>query len=82
VAWPWALAATIDRNLGPAEAVTAGWAEAFKAPGTSLLIMLFGGLGVLACCVGMFVTMPLMYIAVAYVYHTRKGDAVALTPAG
>ncbi len=81
MAWPWAIAVAVDRGMGGAELVTAGWAEATRALGTSLLLMLFGGLGVLACCLGMFVTLPLMWIAIAYVYHSRKGDAAALAPA-
>jgi hypothetical protein len=38
--------------------------------------MRFGGLGVLACCIGMFVTLSLMFIAVAYVYHARRRGAL------
>jgi uncharacterized membrane protein len=75
---PWAVAAAVDRRLQGPDAAIAGWREAFRAPGTSILFMLAGGAGILACCVGVLVTMPLMYIAVAYVYHARKGAAAAL----
>jgi uncharacterized membrane protein len=68
----WAVAVAVEQRLSDTRAVTEGWAEAFRAPVTSLLLMLFGGLGVLACCIGMFVTIPLLWIAVAHVYHARR----------
>jgi hypothetical protein len=72
----WALIA-VERGLPAGAALADGWANVTAAPGQALLLMLFGGLGVLACCVGMFVTLPLLFVAVAYARRCRAGEPVA-----
>lgn len=69
--------ASVDRGHDGVQAVQEAFAQVSAGLGTAALLTLFGGLGVLACCVGVFVTMPLMFISVAFVYARRAGEPVA-----
>jgi hypothetical protein len=74
--WPWAMAAVVRGRPGMAalqEAVTLVSAS----PGSALALLLLGGLGVFACCLGMFVTMPIAFLAVSYAYARGAGEPLA-----
>jgi hypothetical protein len=42
-----------------------------------LLSIVVGGLGLIACLVGAFITIPVAYVAVAYLYRYAAGQPVA-----
>jgi len=73
-----AQAALVDENLGPIAALKRSW----ELTGSAWVqILIFGILaflvavaGLLACCVGTFVTGPMLVLASVYVYLTLKGQ--------
>jgi hypothetical protein len=69
--------ASVVRGRDGIQAVQDAFAQVSAGIGTAVLLPLFGGLGVLACCVGAFVTMPLMFVSIAYVCARRAGEPVA-----
>lgn len=77
VAWSFAMTLVVDKNLNPWEAmemsrqmVTKHWFMVFAL----ILVMgLVSAVGVCALCLGIFVTMPLAYIALMYAYEDIFG---------
>jgi hypothetical protein len=76
----------VDAKLGPLESLRASWEATRGQKGQMFLFGLasFGVmmLGVAACCVGIFVAMPVTYVATAIVYLRRTGQAAAFAPEG
>lgn len=63
----------VDKNLSPVDALSQSW-NALKGQILPMLLLIFvsglcAGLGVLACCVGMLVTYPLIIVTPAVVYR-------------
>lgn len=75
-----------DENLGTLAAMRRSWdslkASILMASVLYLVLSIIGSLGALACLVGVFVTLPLFYIAQAVLYHdmTRPAPAMAAQP--
>jgi uncharacterized membrane protein len=74
VAWYFAIPLVIDRQIGFWDAmelsrkmVTKHWFAFF---GLFIVCGLVAGAGVLACCVGLFVTIPISLAALAYAYES------------
>jgi hypothetical protein len=69
----------MDQNLGPVAALKASWQVSEGQKGNLFVLAMaeFGVivLGVLACCLGMFVAVPLMMVARAIVYTKMSGTA-------
>ncbi len=67
-----ALPLIVDRNVGPFDAISESWRTLqrwwFLTAVFYLAIGVLAGLGVLACIVGIFITMPLMYVCYAVTY--------------
>ena len=65
------------RNVGPVEAIQASWEVFRRNPLMFCLVgfvyQLVAGLGVVACCVGVLVTMPLVTAAVVHAYIDHFG---------
>jgi uncharacterized membrane protein len=69
----------LDQNMSLGSAFTAS-KDAVSAKGVGfpvLLCIVVGVLGLLACIIGVFVTAPLAYVAVAYLYRYAVGQPVA-----
>lgn len=73
----YAMVLVVDRNMGTIAALQTSW-EKTKASflsyvGIVFVLQLVGGAGVLACCVGLLVTAPMVPCAqvAAYMYHFR-----------
>jgi len=71
----------IDKNLAPVDAIRASYDLVTKNLGNTVLWYLVGGLvavaGVIACFVGLIVTIPLVIIGTAYTYKTLTAEPVA-----
>lgn len=74
----YAMVLVVDRRLGTIDAVTGSW-EATKLNfmsyvGMALVLQIIGSAGVLACCVGILITMPMVPCTevAAYMYHFRN----------
>ncbi|MBI3948740.1 MAG: hypothetical protein HY321_22715 [Armatimonadetes bacterium] len=67
----------VDRGAGAIEALRTSWQETegkrFMLFGNLLLLWLVGVAGVLACCVGLFITQPLMMAGYLIVYRELRG---------
>ena len=81
VGWKFALPAIADKKLGfwdgmqaSRQAVTGRWWLVFAL---LLLSGLLAGAGVLACCIGVLVTIPISIGAVAYAYEDLIGHAAS-----
>ena len=81
VSWIFALPLVIDRNLMFWDAmelsrkmVSKHWFILFAF---LLVIALLAGCGALACCVGLFVTMPIASVALMYAYEDIFGQKAA-----
>jgi uncharacterized membrane protein len=81
VAWKFTLPLVIDKRLGFWEAmelsrkvVTRQWWSLFAL---SLLAVLISVLGLLACCIGVFVTAPIGIAAILYAYEDILGAHTA-----
>ena len=75
----------VDKKIGFWEAIMTSlktvhrqWFQAF---GLLVLVALINMVGVLACCVGMFATMPLGYLIVCQGYRQLFGDGDLNPPA-
>ncbi len=69
----------IDRRMSLGDALSAS-RQAASSGGYAmpvLLSVIVGALGLIACLVGAFVTMPAAYIAVAFLYRNATGQPVA-----
>jgi uncharacterized membrane protein len=69
----------LDQGLSLGDALRAS-REAVRGKGLAfpiLLSILVGLLGIIACFVGLFVTIPIAYVAVAYLYRYAAGQPVA-----
>jgi uncharacterized membrane protein len=69
----------LDKGLSLGDALRAS-REAVRGKGLAfpiLLSIIVGILGIIACFVGLFVTIPMAYIAVAYLYRYATGQPVA-----
>jgi uncharacterized membrane protein len=69
----------LDKGLSLGDALRAS-REAVRSKGLAfpiLLSIIVGVLGIVACFVGLFVTVPIAYIAVAYLYRYATGQPVA-----
>lgn len=68
----------LDRGIGPIEAMGASWAtmkdNLVMAAVIVLLAGLASGLGFLACCIGVIVTMPILYVTQAIIYEDLTAD--------
>src|SRR5882672_11523375 len=83
VAWKFTLPLVMDRHLQFWDAmevsrkvVTKQWWGLF---GLILVSALLNMAGVLLCCVGLFVTMPVTLFAILYAYHDIFGSAKSAT---
>ena len=77
----------IDQNLGPIAALKASWESSDGQKGNLFLLGLaeigVTLLGLLACCLGIFVAVPVMFVARAIVYTKMSGTAPPpVAPAG
>jgi uncharacterized membrane protein len=69
----------LDGRMGLGEALTAS-RTAVTANGLAfpiLLSIIVGVLGIIACFIGIFVTLPIAYLAVAFIYRNATGRPVA-----
>jgi uncharacterized membrane protein len=71
----------VDRGIGPVEALTASWKLTDGHKGNlfvfALLVFGLAMAGVCACFVGLFLVLPLIYIAQMYIYLKLTGQQVA-----
>ncbi len=74
----YALVLLADRGLGTMDAIKGSW-EATKPQlasyiGMAFVLQLIGGAGMIACCVGLLITAPMVPCAevAAYMYHFRN----------
>jgi uncharacterized membrane protein len=81
VAWTFAMPLVIDRGLGFWQAmelsrrvVTKHWFLVFAFV---LVMGLVAAAGLLACCVGVFVTVPLFWVSLMYAYEDIFGRQTA-----
>jgi uncharacterized membrane protein len=69
----------IDQNLGPIASLKASWQISEGQKGKLLLLALaeigVTVLGLLACCLGIFVAVPVMMLARAIIYTKMSGTA-------
>ena len=79
--WMFTGLAVLDKGMGPVEAMSHSWnlTRGHRWELLLLLIILFGVnlLGLLACCVGIFVTSAMTYVACAWVYLRLSGQPTA-----
>lgn len=74
----YAMVLVVDRNLGSIDAIKGSWAvtstQLLSYVGMSFVLQLIASAGVLACCVGVLVTAPMVPCAqvAAYMYHFRN----------
>jgi hypothetical protein len=75
----------IDAGLGPIDAIKASWEATTGQKGNIFLFLLLGGLiaasGVCACYLGIFVTVPLFFLAMAIVFLRISGRGTPALPA-
>jgi uncharacterized membrane protein len=70
----------IDRRMSLGEALRASTERTGQVPGLRVslgLLPLVGIVGVFACGIGLFVTMPIAYIGAAYLYRVANNQPVA-----
>jgi uncharacterized membrane protein len=70
----------IDQNMSVGEALRASSQATSANPGMRValgLVALVGVLGIVACLVGLFVTIPVAYIGAAYLYRIANHQTVA-----
>jgi hypothetical protein len=71
----------VDQQMGPLEAMAASWTATTGQKGSlfvfSLITILLAVAGLMACCLGLFVAMPVIAIATATVYLRISGRAPA-----
>ncbi|MDB6122589.1 MAG: hypothetical protein JWQ71_1582 [Pedosphaera sp.] len=79
IAWAFAMPLVMDKQLGFWQAmelsrkvVTKHW---FMILGLMLLVGLVSAAGIIACCIGIFVTFPIGYIALMYAYDDIFGTS-------
>jgi uncharacterized membrane protein len=69
----------VDRGLGPIEAIKESFSLMSKnivmASVIYFLASLASGLGFLLCCIGLLVTMPLLYVTQAVIYEDLTADS-------
>ncbi len=74
----------VDADMGPIDAMRASWNATKGHKGKLFLFALVGFLiafgGFLACCIGMYVSFPLFFVALAIVYVRLSGRGT--TPTG
>lgn len=74
----------IDQKLGPIASLKASWESAEGQKGNLFLLQLaeigITFLGVLSCCLGLFVAVPLLMVARAIVYTRMSGTAAPPAP--
>jgi hypothetical protein len=67
----------VDADMGPIEGMKASWQATNGHKGKLFLFSLVGGivifLGLLACCVGIYATLPIFWIALSIVYVRLSG---------
>jgi uncharacterized membrane protein len=68
----------VDRKLGAIDSIGTSWRITNGHKGNLFLLMLLGILvsiaGLLACCVGLLVAIPIVQFAMAYVYLRLNGE--------
>jgi hypothetical protein len=80
----WALVQyiAVDRRLGVIETFGVSWRATHGHKGQILLLFLLAFLvmlaGLLACCIGTFVAMPIIHVALAYLYLKLTGEEPAM----
>jgi len=71
----------VDKDMPAVEAIKASFALVSKNAGTLLVFFLLAILayvaGLVACCVGILVAIPVVLIAQAYTYRSLQGETVA-----
>lgn len=71
----------IDRNENALDAIKSSFTLVKDNFGSALLFILAGAgvmiLGVIACCVGLLVALPVVVLAQVYTYRTLRGEPVA-----
>jgi uncharacterized membrane protein len=71
----------VDKNMAPVDAIKASFDLTTKNLGNTILWYIVGGIvavaGVIACFIGLIVTIPLVIIGTAYTYKTLTGEPVA-----
>jgi uncharacterized membrane protein len=71
------LSACADKSSSPTEALRESWEltgpHMWMAMLFYFVISMLSGLGFIACCVGIFVTLPMMYVCFALVYRDLSG---------
>ncbi len=76
----------IDENLGTVAAMRRSWdvlkPHILMASVLYLVLSIISSLGVFACFIGILVTMPLFYIAMAVLYESMTRPAMTGIPAG
>jgi uncharacterized membrane protein len=81
LAWVFTGQSVLDRNLGPIDAMKNSWnlTNGHRWDLLLLLILLTGVniLGLLACCVGLFVTTTMTFLAIAWAYLRLSGQETA-----
>jgi uncharacterized protein DUF4339 len=77
VSWYFTVPLVVDKQLGfweamelSRKAVAKHWFHAF---GLILVISLVAAVGVIGCCIGVFVTMPIAFVALMYAYEDIFG---------
>jgi hypothetical protein len=71
----------IDRRLGLGDSLRASSQTTQRVDGLRIalpLVALVGFLGVFACIIGVFVTMPVAYVGAAYLYRVANNETVAV----
>lgn len=72
----------VDQDVGPIEALKGAWSLSAPNVGTlfvTVILMSFvGGMGIFACCIGLFVTMGLFFITQAVTYHMMCGREITI----
>lgn len=71
----------VDQNMGPVDALKASWKATKGHKGNlflfGLVAMLIGLAGYVACCIGVFVAIPLIMVAWATIYTRISGTATS-----
>jgi hypothetical protein len=83
IAWIFALPLAIDKNLGFWQAMETSRKVVTKHWWTVLALVLLAGLigvaGIVACCIGIFLTLPLTYAVLMYAYNDLFGASIPQT---
>jgi uncharacterized membrane protein len=69
----------VDQTMGPIEAMKASWratkGHKWKLFGLTFLASIIAMLGIFACCIGVYATVPILWLSLATVYLRLTGHA-------